>query len=87
MKRDHEFRIPYLKTLRKVIEKQASKDIIYVDESGFESHTFRPFAWSVRGKKSYGERRGTRGIRTNLIATKRGKEMLTPVLYQTSTTA
>ena len=61
--------------------------MVYVDESGFEEHTHRPYAWSIRGKKSYGERCGSRGVRTNLIAAKRQKELLAPILYETSTTA
>lgn len=60
---------------------------MYVDESGFEADSYRPYAWSLRGKKSYGNRKGTRYARTNLIAAKRGKALLAPVLYQGSTTA
>ena len=32
-----------------------------MDESGFEANTYRPYAWSKRGQKSYGERSGKRG--------------------------
>ena len=60
---------------------------MYVDESGFEPHTYRPYAWSPRGKKSHGNRWGRGGVRTNLIAAKRGKELLAPVLYEGSTSA
>jgi len=60
---------------------------VYVDESGFEAYTYRPYAWSKRGDKSYGDRRGQRGTRTSLIAGKRGKQLLAPVLFQGSTNA
>jgi hypothetical protein len=48
---------------------------VYLDESGFEPNTYRPYAWSKRGKKSYGERSGKRSTRTSLIAAKRGKQL------------
>ena len=38
-----------------------------MDESGFEANTYRPYAWSKRGQKSYGERSGKRGTRTSLF--------------------
>jgi transposase len=60
---------------------------VYVDESGFEAYTYRPYAWSKRGDKSYGDRRGQRGTRTSLIAGKRGKQLLAPVMNQGSTNA
>ena len=40
---------------------------------------------SKRGQKSYGDRSGKRGTRTSLIAGKRGKELLAPVLFKGST--
>ncbi|MEO0011897.1 MAG: hypothetical protein RLZZ535_286 [Cyanobacteriota bacterium] len=60
---------------------------MYVDESGFEANTYRPYAWSKRGHKSYGERSGKRGARTSLIAGKRGKQLIAPILFQGSTNA
>lgn len=73
--------------MRSIVKERGSKNLVYVDESGFEEHTYRPYAWSIRGKKSYGERCGSKGVRTNLIAAKRQKELLAPILYETSTTA
>jgi len=40
-----------------------------------------------RAAKEFEERSGKRGMRTHLIAAKRGKELLATVLYETSTTA
>ena len=85
--RDHMSRIKYIRSLRAVIKNRGAKDVIFVDESGFEAHTYRPYAWSTKGCKSFGERSGKRGGRTNLIAGKRGKDLLATVLYETSTTA
>ena len=85
--RDHMSRIKYLRSLRAVIKERGSKDVVFVDESGYEAHTYRPYGWSTAGCKSFGERRGKRGGRTNLIAGKRGKELLATVFYETSTTA
>jgi putative transposase len=73
--------------LREAVKKKGSEKIAWIDESGFKSHTYRPHAWARRGKKSHGERHGKREKQTNLIAAKRGKELLAPVLYQASTTA
>jgi len=73
--------------MQSVIKEKGSKDIVYVDESGFDEHTYRPHAWAKRGKKSYDERSGKRGVRTNLIVGKRGKALLAPILYEDTTTA
>ena len=60
---------------------------MYIDESGFIPATYRPYAWSLKGHKSYGDRRGRNGKRINLIAGKRGKELLAPILYEGSTSS
>ena len=57
-------------------------DIVYVDESGFEPHPYRPSGWGRRGQKVYGDRWGKRGGRTNLIAARGGKTFLAPVLFE-----
>ncbi len=67
--------------------KEGSSNLVYLDESGFEAYIYRPYAWSKRGQKSYGERSGQRGTRTSLIAAKRGKKLLAPILFQGSTNA
>lgn len=73
--------------MRATVRKKGSGKIAWIDESGFQSHTYRSHAWAKRGKKSHGDRHGKRTKQTNLIAAKRGKELLAPVLYQASTTA
>ena len=66
---------------------RGSENIIYVDESGFDEHTHRPHGWAEQGVEVYGERVGNRGTRTNLIAGKRGKDLLAPLLFETTTDA
>ncbi len=68
-----------------IVKEFSFKNLVYVDESGFEPHTYRPYVWSPRGKKSHGNRWGRGGVRTNLIVAKRGKELLAPVLYKAIT--
>ncbi|MGL5796421.1 MAG: IS630 family transposase [Waterburya sp.] len=77
----------FLRNLRQIVLTEGSANLIYLDESGFEANTYRPYAWSKRGYKSYGERSGQRGTRTSLIAGKRGKQLLAPILFQGSTNA
>ena len=67
--------------------KHGKDKLVYVDESGFEQNTYRPYAWSMKGKKAYGDKTGVRLRRTNLIAAKRGKELLAPYLYEQTTTS
>lgn len=76
-----------MQDLRSIVKKRTFKNVVYVDESGFEAHTYRPYAWAPRGQKSHDNRRGRGGPRTNLIAAKRGKKMLAPVLYEGATSA
>ncbi len=62
-----------------------SSNRVYLDESGFELETFRPYAWSPRGQKVHGERNACKRPRTSLIAAKCGKKFLAPILFQGST--
>jgi hypothetical protein len=61
--------------------------LVYIDETGFDAYTYRPYAWSKRGQKSHCERNGRRGTRTSLIAANRVKKLLAPVLFSGSTNA
>ena len=79
--RNPEKRINYIQDLRRIISIRGSHNIVYVDESGFEPSVYRRYGWSLRGKKVYGERSGHRRPRTSLIAARRGKEFLAPMLF------
>jgi transposase len=70
-----------LRKLRHIIKERGSGNIVYVDESGFVSHSYRPYGWATVGKKVYGERSGNNRPRTNLIAGHRRKEFLAPMLF------
>ena len=71
--------------MRQIVIQQGWDNLVYVDESGFDAYTYRPYGWSKRGQKTYGERSGKRGTRTSLIAGKRGKQLLAPILFKGST--
>lgn len=69
------------------------KNLIYVDETGFDAHTHRPFGWAAKGCKIFSEVTGKRKRRTNLLmaqrhgAKGREKEWLAPMLFQGSCNA
>lgn len=83
--RNHRQRIEYLRKLRQLISIYGSSNLVYIDESGFELETFRPYAWSPRGQRVHGERNASTRPRTSLIAAKCGKRLLAPILFQGST--
>lgn len=85
--RDHEQRITFLQTLRKIIKEKGADKIVYIDESGFMETCQRKHGWSQIGNKIHGDHPGKRQKRTNLIAGKLGKKMLAPVLFEGSTNA
>lgn len=58
------------------------QDIVYVDESGFEPTSYQPYGWAIKGKRVYGERSGHSRPRTSVIAGRRGKAWLAPMLFQ-----
>ena len=77
-------RIQFLRDLRHAAKTYGTENIVYFDESGFESHTYRPHGWAERGKKIYCDVQGKREKKTNLIMALRGKDYLAPILFQGS---
>jgi hypothetical protein len=71
----------YLQKLRRIIAKRGAQDIVYIDECGFEPEACRRYGWSLRGQKGFGDRSGHRRPRTSLIAARRGKDVLAPMLF------
>ena len=64
------------------------KDIIYLDESGFDMNMVRERGWSKRGKKLFGERSGNRkGKRITVIGAINGRKgkLLAPIYFEGST--
>ena len=72
----------YLRSLRKLIKKYGSDNVIYFDESGFATHTHRPYAYAKYGTPVFGDVKGNNYARTNLIMAQRGKEWLAPMLFK-----
>ena len=70
-----------MQALRQIVQKRGWKDLVYIDESGFEPETYRRYGWSLRGQKVHGERPGQKRPRTSLIAARRGSDFLAPVLF------
>jgi transposase len=79
-------RAMYLAHLRKLIGEYGSDNIIYFDESGFEKDVRRTSGWALRGQKIYGEVKGGKNPRTNLIMAqrKKSKKWLAPILFEGS---
>lgn len=79
-------RAVYLRELRKLIPEYGSDNIVYFDESGFEEDVRRDAGWAVRGQKIYGDVRGGKNPRTNLIMAQRRKsrQWLAPILFEGS---
>jgi DDE superfamily endonuclease len=73
--------------LREWIRKNGSKNVVYVDESGFYAESPRPHAYAKRGVKVHGLVTGNKKKgRINLIMAQRGKEWLAPMLFDKSCT-
>jgi transposase len=68
------------------VQKHSSKNIVYFDETGFQEEAERPHGWATIGKKVYGKISGNNRKRTNLIMAQRGKEWLSPMLFDKSCT-
>ena len=79
-------RAEYLHRLRALIPEYGSDNIIYFDESGFEEDVRRNAGWAKRGTKIYGDVRGGKNPRTNLIMAQRRKsrQWLAPILFEGS---
>ena len=53
--RKHQQRVAFLKNLRQIVATEGSDNLVYFDESEFETNFFRPYAWSKQGHKIYGD--------------------------------
>ena len=61
----------FLETLASEHRQFGFKNLIYVDESGFDAQTHRPSGWAAKGLKILGEVTGKRTRRTNLLMAQR----------------
>ena len=48
----------YLQQLRKILTASGSANLVYLNESGFEPRTYRPYGWAYREHQIAGERNG-----------------------------
>ena len=60
---------------------RGSDNLVYVDESGFEPDVCRRYGYAPRGQKVYGDHSGHKRPRESLIAARRGKDFLAPMLF------
>ena len=67
------------------IKEIPEENIVYVDECGIDEHLTRIYAKSPSGVPVYGEVRGRKFERTNIIAGKCGGKIIAPGEYKKST--
>ena len=56
--------------LKKLSEASSGREIIYIDETGFDEYYCREYGWSKRRISIEGKKRGLRYSRINLVAGK-----------------
>ncbi len=77
-------RMTFLRELRRLIPLYGADNVVYLDETGFRKHAYRPHGWALRGEKIYGDVSGNNRKCTNLIMAQRRKEHLAPMLFEGS---
>ena len=83
----------YLEKLRAEHRMMGFKNLIYIDETGFDAHCYRDSGWAQKGSSILGLVSGKRKRRTNLIMAQRHgrkgqkKEWLAPMIFEGSCTA
>ena len=75
-------RMAFLRELRRLITVYGADNVVYLDETGFRKHAYRPHCWAMRGEKIYGDVSGCNRKNTNLIMAQRRKERLAPMLFE-----
>ena len=60
-------RMAFLRELRRLITVYGADNVVYLDETGFRKHAYRPHGWAMRGEKIYGDVSGCNRKNTNLI--------------------
>ena len=86
---NREDRIKYYRKLGNFIKHFRSKNLVFIDESGFEDNQDCIYACSKKGKKVYGEQEGRRGKRENLVVGRRKKEkdLTAPIIFKVTLNA
>jgi len=68
--------------LKKLSEAGSGREIIYIDETGFDEYYCREYGWSKRGMSIEGKKRGLRYSRINLVAGKIGNALIGSMIYR-----
>ena len=77
----------FFKQLRQIVRQQKSQNLVYIDECGFDNRIYQDYGYAKRGKKLDGSRTENRAARENLIAARRNRELLAPMLLPGSVNA
>ncbi len=77
-------RMGFLQELRRLIPIYGADNVVYMDETGFRKHAYRPHGWALRGEKIYGDISGNNRKNINLIMAQRRKQLLAPMLFEGS---
>lgn len=77
-------RMAFLRELRRLIPIYGADNVVYLDETGFRKHAYRPHGWALRGEKIYGDVSGCNRKSINPIMAQRRKEYLAPLLFEGS---
>lgn len=82
--REYTKRCDYLRNLREILKIVGSKNVVYLDESGFDDRkNYHDSGWAFKGKKIYGERSGNRfKKRQSLLLARRCKKLLSPMIFE-----
>ena len=75
-------RMAFLRELRRLIPVYGADNVVYLDETGFRKHAYRPHGWALRGEKIYGDISGCNHKNINLIMAQRRKQYLAPMLFE-----
>ena len=68
-------------------ESIVDKDLVFIDESGFDVGMQKEYGWSVKGKRLLGERFGKRQERITLIAGLYKNKLIAPFRFEGYTNA
>ena len=55
---------------------------VYLDETGFDTFYYRPYAYALRGETVKAQISGKRYERISLVAARTGKKLIAPMVYQ-----
>ena len=68
--------------LKKLSESCSGREIIYIDETGFDEYYYREYDCSKRGEYIEGRKSGLRYSRINLVAGKIGNALIGSMIYK-----